>query len=531
MIDNAINWMIDTTIAVSILTIIVMVFRQPVAHYFGAKAAYLLWLAPLARVFLPELKVLPETVRTGVLEPGTLAPLSEHPIAGHAFTPPPSTFFITPIEISTIALGVWLVGAFIFLGLYLNRHQNFQKIILTESTPPSPTLQRIIKQATLRNELKRDVHVCVANDATGPLVMGIKDPIIVVPKQFESTFTVKEQHLALDHECAHIKRGDLIALFLATLLRASMWPSPVIYYAYKLFRQDQEAACDESVISKNEALPSIVTAYASAILKSASFARATPTTSLSMAHPIKERIKIMTSKTKRHPRFGALIAATIVTFGLAATASYTAQAESTKDQADKQSSIRKSIITVDDDNEEILIDGWDGDAVRKIVFNDKNGKRTIKAYDKSGKKVLDDQFSPTAEMPYKGARVLENGKERTYISFTDDGGFTHPPHEDTPHPPAPPGHQAIDVECRGDGDDPEKAIQFYSWTSNDDEGDHKFYTREVFCDHEFRDIASPEEKKKSLQRAIKTLKEEGKRSEVRREKMIDMLEAQLKELN
>ena len=46
-------WFGATSISVSLLIIAVLLLRKPVARRLGPEAAYLLWLLPAARLFLP----------------------------------------------------------------------------------------------------------------------------------------------------------------------------------------------------------------------------------------------------------------------------------------------------------------------------------------------------------------------------------------------------------------------------------------------------------------------------------------------
>jgi len=55
-----IGWAVDTTIAVSVLLLVVLAIRKPFAAAFGARAAYALWLAPALRAVTPPLAV-PDT--------------------------------------------------------------------------------------------------------------------------------------------------------------------------------------------------------------------------------------------------------------------------------------------------------------------------------------------------------------------------------------------------------------------------------------------------------------------------------------
>ena len=51
------NWVLETMIASTLLMAAVLALRGPVARMFGARVAYLLWLAPALRMILPPLPV------------------------------------------------------------------------------------------------------------------------------------------------------------------------------------------------------------------------------------------------------------------------------------------------------------------------------------------------------------------------------------------------------------------------------------------------------------------------------------------
>ena len=50
-----IQWVAETLFASTVLMLLVLAVRPVVAHRFGARAAYLLWLAPALRMILPPL--------------------------------------------------------------------------------------------------------------------------------------------------------------------------------------------------------------------------------------------------------------------------------------------------------------------------------------------------------------------------------------------------------------------------------------------------------------------------------------------
>ena len=53
----------------------------------------------------------------------------------------------------------------------------------------------------------------------------------------------------LSHELVHLQRRDYFFITWALVLKCVYWFNPLIYLAYRLFRLDQELACDQRVIT------------------------------------------------------------------------------------------------------------------------------------------------------------------------------------------------------------------------------------------------------------------------------------------
>jgi bla regulator protein blaR1 len=88
---------------------------------------------------------------------------------------------------------------------------------------------------------------------SGPLAFGIFDRVIAVPVNFDRIYADHERRLALDHELAHHRSGDLVANFFAFVLLCLQWFNPLAWVAHAAFRFDQEAACDARVLDKAKA--------------------------------------------------------------------------------------------------------------------------------------------------------------------------------------------------------------------------------------------------------------------------------------
>ena len=346
-----------TSLAVGVLVLLVLMVRKPFARRFGAKAAYALWLLPLVRFVMPPLPsqfsltgwlgaapeaaaplpmlAMPRAPSTmtfvdgPIAEPITLVPVDQAVEAGPSLMD--TIIALAPIGLTTL----WLLGAAIWLGRSLYQQHVFRKLISFDSAPASPRLQAEALRVAKALRLRRVPEVRVSLLCSGPLVTGLVRPVVLLPQWFEDDYTLEEQNDALVHELTHLRRGDLWAFQIARIVAATQWFNPLVYPALTAFRTDQESACDADVLRQDTISPA---AYGRTLVKAARLARPSDrriaAASLTLAHPIKERLIMM-----QHPKpslrsrlTGTALAGAIGTAALFATAScMSAQAEKPED--------------------------------------------------------------------------------------------------------------------------------------------------------------------------------------------------------
>jgi beta-lactamase regulating signal transducer with metallopeptidase domain len=219
----------------------------------------------------------------------------------------PSIADVQPsVDWPPIALMLWLGGAAAYLAWQLGRHHRFMSIALEHSGP---------------GILRSGVSIRLSPVVSGPLAAGIFHRHILLPEDFEQRYNGAEQRLALAHELAHHRRGDLIANGFALAMLALHWFNPIAHWAYRAFRVDQELACDATVLG---ASPESRSDYGRALIKSAR--AATPgaaACALGPATQLKRRITMIAHSTRSRARTiaGAALATVLVGLGLGLTAS------------------------------------------------------------------------------------------------------------------------------------------------------------------------------------------------------------------
>lgn len=235
--------LIDTFVSVTLLLLVVLVLRGPVARQFGARAAYALWLAPLARLVAPLVAPLvPAGETTGETGSGTM------PEIVIVRLPATSGFDWLPW-----LAGLWAVGAGVYLAIQLIRHQLF--------------IREALSNGSMMSLPGVPLDVIASEAVDGPMATGLIHPMILVPADFATRFTSEQQRLALLHEQLHHRRGDIWASAAALIVTAVLWFNPIAHLALGAFRRDMEAACDSAVL--DNVSPEEARVYAETILRSA----------------------------------------------------------------------------------------------------------------------------------------------------------------------------------------------------------------------------------------------------------------------
>ncbi len=113
--------------------------------------------------------------------------------------------------------------------------------------------------------LRRKIALLEDDSTEGPLVAGFWRPQLVFPTGLQSRLSDQELRFVLLHELAHVRRYDLVTLWLFAIARTLHWFNPLVWIAMRLGRTDLEAACDETVLRR--ARGAAPAAYGEALLR------------------------------------------------------------------------------------------------------------------------------------------------------------------------------------------------------------------------------------------------------------------------
>ncbi|WNG33170.1 biotin transporter BioY [Archangium violaceum] len=153
------------------------------------------------------------------------------------------------------ALLVWL-GGIAWQGRELLRGLMQLRHIRREARPlEDASLHQAA--ATLGRELglARVPRLLVSEHAPSPLALGLLHPEVILPRKALETLSPLEQRMALAHELAHVRRGDLWLGWVPVLAQAVLFFHPLVRRACREYALAREEACDAAALQATGAAP------------------------------------------------------------------------------------------------------------------------------------------------------------------------------------------------------------------------------------------------------------------------------------
>lgn len=92
--------------------------------------------------------------------------------------------------------------------------------------------------------------VLVSEDIAIPIAAGLRNPIVIIPKDVADTFAAEDLERVIAHERAHISRGDIIGNLIARAIEALLFFNPWVYLIGRNLVNEREAACDDLAVQR-----------------------------------------------------------------------------------------------------------------------------------------------------------------------------------------------------------------------------------------------------------------------------------------
>ncbi|TXK76724.1 M56 family metallopeptidase [Paenibacillus sp. N3.4] len=242
------DWVWPVSTMASVLVVLIIVMQQVLKHRLKPRWHYLMWLLVIVRLVLPwspesefsiynwigyadsahsAVQVNQEKILTNAVIPETAAQTVYR------------TLFV-----------IWLVGMSV-LGTYtirINRRFAHKMKKATVSITDARILE-IFNSCKKMMSIDRRIALLQSCDLATPTLFGFVKPQLIMPQTILNSLNDDQlQHVFL-HELAHSKRNDIIVNWFMHVLLIIHWFNPVLWYAYRRMREDQEIASDALALS------------------------------------------------------------------------------------------------------------------------------------------------------------------------------------------------------------------------------------------------------------------------------------------
>lgn len=107
----------------------------------------------------------------------------------------------------------------------------------------------IVRRAAERIGLGRVPFVGLSARVSGPAVIGVLRPVVLLPVTLASGLTPEQLETILTHEFTHLRRYDHWVLMLQRLVEAVLFFHPAVWYVSRGLSVERENCCDDAVIA------------------------------------------------------------------------------------------------------------------------------------------------------------------------------------------------------------------------------------------------------------------------------------------
>lgn len=324
MIGELFKALLITSLAGSVLAVVISLLRPITKKLFGYSWHYYIWLCVLFVMLMPvrfNVNTTPApNIATQTIQTQQEA-VSEQPetienIVQTSPTQKPqllqkATVIWDRIIYNRVNISayLWLIGAIALMLLNVVRYVRLNiKIRKTGEVISCPEIS---------GYTDRKINVRVWENIASPFMTGVFRPTLILPK---TELSEEQLHNILRHEMTHFKRHDILYKWFAEFVKCIHWFNPISWYVSKQIASECEISCDMAV-TKNMT-DSEEMSYVSTILSLLPTGKSKQlplTTQMASSKNFLKRRFIMIKNKKTTSRFMSVLSAVIAVIMLSTT--------------------------------------------------------------------------------------------------------------------------------------------------------------------------------------------------------------------
>lgn len=327
--DVLLHWLLRTSVEASILILAVLGLRMMLGTRLSPTWRIGLWMLVGAKLMLPAFipagfglgswlqkdnaAVATPAAVTPIefMAPSTPAASPAEPSISNSASMPSSAFNLTQI-----LLVAWLIGVAAVFAIAFIRQQRFNALLRRRPRASQPLLRALVASLSHKAGVKKAVSVVLMPAGTTPAMVGIRQPKLLLPEDWDTRFDERSLRHVMLHELLHVKQRDLLWNWVATAVQALHWFNPLVWFVVSRFQADRELRCDAGaleILAPSERLD-----YGHTLLRIQETFFAPPAIAglapCVRNHPtLRQRILMIATPTTRQPVLQALLVLTLGT--------------------------------------------------------------------------------------------------------------------------------------------------------------------------------------------------------------------------
>ena len=324
MIGELFKALLITSLAGSVLAVVISLLRPITKKIFGYSWHYYIWLCVLFVMLMPVRfnvnptsapRITTQAVQTQQTVVGEQPETAENTVRTAPTQKPQLFQKVTVIwdriiyNRMNILAYVWLIGAIALMLLNVVRYVRLNIKIRKNG--------EVISCPETREYTDRKINVRVWENVASPFMTGVFRPTLILPK---TELSEEQLHNILRHEMTHFKRHDILYKWFAEFVKCVHWFNPISWYVSKQIASECEISCDMAVTKNMTGSEEM--SYVSTILSLLPTGKSKQlpfTTQMASGKKFLKRRFVMIKNKKTTSRFMSVLSAVIAVVMLSTT--------------------------------------------------------------------------------------------------------------------------------------------------------------------------------------------------------------------